>query len=124
MGGTDAPEASGVWLHEAAAGGSLLLHSPAPRARPEALVKRLEALQGDLDNKRYADMVADVTAEERRLGQLSSEMFPTTRLQLSFGLHVLVTMGTFFALGFYGGRFLTGSSTWVSGRGGQGRGRG
>jgi hypothetical protein len=40
--------------------------------------------------------------------------FPTTKLQLSFGLHVIVTMGTFFALGYYGGLFLLHSQTWVS----------
>jgi hypothetical protein len=58
-------------------------------------------------------MVADVTAGERRLAELSGDMFPTTRLQLSFGLHVIVTMGAFFALGFYGARFATGSNAWV-----------
>jgi hypothetical protein len=107
-----------AWLHESAAGpgAALRLPGPAPRRRPEALAKRLEALQARLDEKKYAEMVADVTAEERRLAELSSEMFPTTRLQLSFGLHVLVTMGTLFALGFYGLRYSTGSDTWVGGR--------
>lgn len=40
--------------------------------------------------------------------------FPTTKLQLSFGMHVIVTMGTFFALGYYGGLFLLNSQSWVS----------
>jgi hypothetical protein len=43
--------------------------------------------------------------------------FPTTKLQLSFGLHVIVTMGTFFALGYYGGLILLHSQSWVSWRG-------
>lgn len=103
-----------TWLHEASSGGSMQLASPAPRQRPQALQRRLEALQRELDNKRYADMVADVTAGERRAAELSSELFPTTRLQLSFGLHVVVTMGTFFALGFYGGKFMFGSDTWAA----------
>lgn len=106
-----------AWLHSTASGpaAALRLRAPAPRARPAALTQRLEKLQGALDDRRYAEMVADVTATERRLAALGGELFPTTRLQLSFGAHVLVMMGTFFALGFYGARFVTGSDTWVSG---------
>jgi hypothetical protein len=105
-----------TWLHSAAAPSppAPLFRSPPPRPRPKALTQRLEALQADLDNKRYSEMVADITKEERRLDHLGSEMFPTTRLQLSFGLHVIVTMGAFFALGWYGLRWSTGSDTWVS----------
>jgi hypothetical protein len=91
----------------------LHLRAPPARARPPELVARLEKLQGALDDRRYAAMVADVTAGERRLAELTADMFPTTRLQLSFGLHVVVTMGAFFALGFYGARFATGSDAWV-----------
>jgi len=102
-----------AWLHAAACGSAVLLRSPAPRARSAALEKRLEALQGELDNKRYAEMVADVTVNERRLEAFSSEMFPSTRLQLSFGLNVVVTMGAFCALGWIGMRWSTGSDAWV-----------
>lgn len=61
-------------------------------------------------------MVADVTLQERQAAALRDDpFFPTTKLQLSFGLHVLVTMGTFFAVGYYGGRFMLHSQSWVSG---------
>ncbi|GBF99028.1 thymic stromal cotransporter [Raphidocelis subcapitata] len=103
------------WLHAAASGGALRLRAPPPRPRPAALTERLRKLQGRLDDQRYAEMVADVTAGERRAAELAEgEAFPTTRLQLSFGLHVVVTMGAFFALGYYGGAFLTGSQAWAA----------
>ena len=50
-------------------------------------------------------MVSDVTKAER-----DAEAFkqggplPTARLQGSFGLHVVVTMGTFYALMYYGSK--------------------
>lgn len=114
----ESPPTAPAWLHEqAAAGAALLLRAPPPRPpRPAALAKRLEALQAALDDARYAEMVADVTARERRLAALSCAdgALATTRLQLSFGLHVVVTMGAFFALGFYGARMRTGSDAWAA----------
>lgn len=72
-------------------------------------------LQADLDNKRYAEMVADITEAERGAEELRNSVLPTSRLQLSFGLHIIVMMGTFFALGYYGLAYATRSQVWVRG---------
>lgn len=92
-----------------------MLPSPPIRQRSEQLQQRLAKLQEQLDSQHYAAMVADVTQDEQAAAAAASDpFFPTTKLQLSFGLHVIVTMGTFFALGYYGGLFLLHSQSWVS----------
>lgn len=97
------------------AGSKLILPSPAHRQRSEQLQQRLAKLQENVDAQRYAAMVADVTKDEQQAAAVRGDpFFPTTKLQLSFGLHVIVTMGTFFALGYYGGLFILHSQTWVS----------
>lgn len=48
-------------------------------------------------------MVADITRAEDAAEAMRG-LLPNTRLQLSFGMHVIVTMGTFFALGYFGAR--------------------
>ncbi len=58
-------------------------------------------------------MVADVTVKEREAEELKGSLLPTARLQLGFGLHVLVTMGTFFAVGYVGARYLGADDLWV-----------
>lgn len=79
------------------------------------LLHSLLQLQERLDAAAYAAMVADVTPDEAAAAAAREDPFlPTTKLQLSFGLHVIVTMGTFFAVGWYGGRLLLHSNTWVS----------
>lgn len=96
-------------------GSQLLFTSPPARQRSKQLEDRLAKLQRMVDQQQYAAMVADVTQHERKAAALQDDpFFPTTRLQMSFGIHVIVTMGTFFALGYYGGRFMTASDTWVS----------
>ena len=105
-------------LDDLCKGSSISFPAPPPRQRSEALQKRLADLQADLDNKQYAAMVQDITEKERySKEQQQDNMFPTTKLQLSFGIHVLVTMGTFFALAYYAARFAKASQAWVSGRG-------
>jgi NADP-dependent 3-hydroxy acid dehydrogenase YdfG len=98
------------------AGSSLVLPSPPVRQRSKQLQQRLVQLQEQIDEQRYAAMVADVTtAEQQAAAALADPFFPTTKLQLSFGLHVIVTMGAFFALFYYAGRFLLPENkTWVS----------
>lgn len=96
------------------AGASIVLPTPPARQRSEQLQQRLAQLQDQADARQYASMVADITQDEQQAAAaLSDPFFPTTKLQLSFGLHVIVTMGTFFALGFYGGRLLTRNDSWV-----------
>jgi hypothetical protein len=53
---------------------------------------------------RYEDMVSDITVKERAAKANRNAILPTFRLQASFGLHVIVTMGTFFAIGWYAGK--------------------
>lgn len=97
------------------AGSQLLLPQPPARQRSQQLQQRLADLQERLDSKRYAAMVSDVTQDENAAAATREDpFFPTTKLQLSFGLHVIVTMGTFYALAYYGGLFLLRDHTWVS----------
>lgn len=63
---------------------------------------------------RYAEMVADITEVERKAEDQRGSILPSTRLQLSFGAHVLVTMFSFFALGYYGSKwYLEYDELWV-----------
>eukprot|EP00878_Enallax_costatus_P010619 GHUV01011094.1.p1 GENE.GHUV01011094.1~~GHUV01011094.1.p1 ORF type:complete len:223 (+),score=70.68 GHUV01011094.1:275-943(+) len=94
-------------------GSQLVFTSPPARQRSKQLEERIAKLQHMVDQQEYAAMVADVTLHEQQAAAVQDDpFFPTTKLQLSFGLHVIVTMGTFFALGYYGGRFLTRSDAW------------
>jgi hypothetical protein len=69
-----------------------------------------------VDQQRYSAMVADVAQQEQKAAAAAQDpFFPTTKLQISFGLHVLATMGAFSVLGYYAGRLLLSDNTWVSG---------
>lgn len=53
---------------------------------------------------------------QEREAEAQRGMFPSYRSQLSFAAHVLVTMFTFFALGYWGGKqYLELDELWVSG---------
>lgn len=59
-------------------------------------------------------MVADITEHEQKAEEMRSSILPTSRLQLSFGAHVLVTMFTFWAVAYYGSKFyLSYDELWV-----------
>ncbi|GIL71871.1 hypothetical protein Vretifemale_2332 [Volvox reticuliferus] len=59
-------------------------------------------------------MVADITVRERKAEELRNSILPTSRLQLSFGAHVLVTMFTFWALAYYGSKlYLSYDELWA-----------
>ena len=111
----------------------LLPTPPPPRPRPPELTRRLEKLKDMLEEQRYAAALKDASPAEaaevlRQMRRRAAEgdpdddddnnstdgpaaaLLPTTRLQLSFGLQVIVTMGAFFALGYYGGKSATGGS--------------
>ena len=55
----------GPWLHQLCRGSELSLPSPPARVRSAALQQRLAKLRKDLEAKRYAAMVHDVTGEAR-----------------------------------------------------------
>jgi hypothetical protein len=92
------------------------LHLPQPRAKPPnpALEARREQLRAQLENLQYSQMVSDITKKERDAADLR-EMLPTSQSQFSFGAHVLVTMFTLFALGYWGSKQWLGvDELWVS----------
>jgi hypothetical protein len=101
-------------MHELCQGSGLSLPAPPVKERSPEFQKRLSKLQDDLDNKMYAAMVADITEKDREAEDRHNALFPTYRLQLSFGMHVIVTMGTFFLLGYYAGKLSFKSPTAVS----------
>jgi|APGre2960657404_1045060.scaffolds.fasta_scaffold73787_1 hypothetical protein len=99
-------------LAAACARAGISLGPSAPRPRRPSYARRMERLQAALDDRQYAAMVEDITRDEVAAAAARNAVLPGTRLALSFGVHVLVTMGTFFALGYYGMSFATGSPTW------------
>lgn len=94
-------------------GAKLVLPSPPARQRSKQLQEHLAKLQDKVDQQRYAEMVADVAQQEQKAAAAQDPFFPTTKLQMSFGLHVLATMGAFSVLGYYAGRLLLNSNTWA-----------
>jgi hypothetical protein len=61
-------------------------------------------------------MVADITQAERKADEMRGALLPTSRLQLSFGAHVVVTMFTGWAATYYGTKYyLNFDDVWVSG---------
>ena len=55
----------GPWLHRLCSGSELALPAPPERVRSPAVQQRLAKLREDLEAKRYAAMVHDVTGEAR-----------------------------------------------------------
>jgi hypothetical protein len=100
-------------LHQICRGSAL---APlAQRQKSPELQTRLKQLQEQLDNKRYNEMVSDITVHERKADELRNSLLPSARLQLSFGAHVLVTMFTFWATAYYGCKwFARMNELWVS----------
>lgn len=52
---------------------------------------------------------------ERDAEAMKGEMLPTSRAQLTYGAHVLVTMFTLFSLGYYGSKHYLGFSELMVG---------
>jgi hypothetical protein len=93
----------GYLLHELCKGSNLSFPQPPPRPpRPKELDERNKILQDRLDEKQYQGWVADVTQKERAANELREEaaLLPTFWLQVGFTMHLIVTMGTFYAI-FY-----------------------
>ena len=79
----------------------------------------MERLRAKLDQDRYDAMVRDVTTAERAAQALSERGFATYKLQMSFGLHVVVMMGAFYAFGHIAGMSVSSNVTVVSEAGGR-----
>eukprot|EP00884_Botryococcus_braunii_P004676 jgi/Botrbrau1/14209/Bobra.0291s0014.1 len=86
-------------LQQACREGGIVLPSPVPRQRSPQLVERLAHLQKTLEQQKYDRMVQDVTAAERAAQEAKESAFVTYKQQLGFGVHVLVMMGTLYAVG-------------------------
>ena len=70
---------------------------------------------------RYDAMVADITVAEREAEERRDSILPSARLQLTFGAHVIVAMGTMYAFAYYATKMWLGfNDTWVSRGGGGG----
>ena len=80
-----------------------MLPTPPPKPPNPELEARRKQLQANLENMQYARMVEDVTQNEREAESMKG-MLPSAQSQMSFGAHVLVTMFTFFALCYWGGK--------------------
>ncbi len=59
-------------------------------------------------------MVHDITADERAAEDMQGALLPSSRLQIGFGLQVLVTMFTFYIAAYLATRhYLGASELWV-----------
>ncbi|KAL3159698.1 hypothetical protein ABBQ38_010104 [Trebouxia sp. C0009 RCD-2024] len=101
------PQADNLWLHEVCQGSQLVLCAPPKREKSKELQARLSRLQQQVDQASYNKMVAEVTQQERAAEALRSGSLQTYKQQISFGLHVIVMMGTFFAVGYIAGTALS-----------------
>lgn len=106
-----------------------MLPTPPPRVRSKELQARLAKLQRQLEGKQYERMTADVTVQagprlraslaswpqahigmhswclqERQARDAKEGGVQSYRQQISYGVHVSVMMGTFYAAGFYGAK--------------------
>ncbi|KAK9831323.1 hypothetical protein WJX81_002423 [Elliptochloris bilobata] len=88
-------------LQETCSGSAVVLPRPAPRERSPALEARCTELRRRLEQQQYDALVHDITQPERDAAAASEGGLVTFRQQLGFGVHVLVMMGTFYALGHY-----------------------
>eukprot|EP00243_Klebsormidium_subtile_P002718 TRINITY_DN15511_c0_g1_i2.p1 TRINITY_DN15511_c0_g1~~TRINITY_DN15511_c0_g1_i2.p1 ORF type:complete len:194 (+),score=48.62 TRINITY_DN15511_c0_g1_i2:268-849(+) len=90
---------AGPYLHQVLQGASPHLVSPAPRQRSKALEARLAKLRIEAEEREYAELVRDVTKKQRE--EAERVPFATYKEQLGLGLHVIFTMGTGYACGYY-----------------------
>lgn len=101
------PDEPGLQLHTVCKGSQLVLQPPQARQKSPELQARLAKLQAALEQQHYDRMVHDVTEKERAAATAAEGLFRSFKDQLSFGIHVLVMMGTFYALGHVAGRGLS-----------------
>mmetsp|Transcript_24277 Transcript_24277/g.43488 ORF Transcript_24277/g.43488 Transcript_24277/m.43488 type:complete len:250 (-) Transcript_24277:466-1215(-) len=85
-------------------GGGLFFEPEQPRKPNPEHERRLEQLRNNLEERRYLEMVSDITSTERKAESMKG-MLPTYRSQLSFGVHVIVAMFTLFCAFYYGAKW-------------------
>jgi len=73
------------------------------QVKSAALQERLSKLQRDLDEKQYSEMVSDITVGERQARDAAQSNYGSYKQQISWGVHVLVMMGTLYAVGHVAG---------------------
>lgn len=100
---TGASRNVGPWLHDICVGAVFNLEAPKPRQKSPELIKRLEELQGKLDDQQYRKMVQGVARREFA-AQETFTLLPTFRLQASFAIQVILTMAVFYILGHSAGK--------------------
>ncbi|QDZ21147.1 hypothetical protein HOP50_05g36750 [Chloropicon primus] len=91
----------GPWLQDVCRDAKLCYPSPEPKpGRNPELVKRLEKIRADLEERKYADMVKDIepTSTQEKGGY---EYMSSYRDQLGLGLNTVAVMGSLFAFGYY-----------------------
>ncbi|KAL9257844.1 hypothetical protein AKJ16_DCAP05387 [Drosera capensis] len=69
--------------------------SPKPREKSEELKARLKKLEELAERKAYQELVKDITPKKD-----AYEPFSSYKDQMGFGLHVVVTMGTGYLVGY------------------------
>jgi hypothetical protein len=69
--------------------------------KSEELVKHLEELRKQLDQKLYDRMVRDVTARERHAEAARGTSLAVYKEQMRFGAHVVSMMAVFFLFGYF-----------------------
>lgn len=94
-------------MHQACQGGELLVASPSEREKSPELKARLAKLQKQLEAQQYAAMVKDITQKELDNAARAETSLVTYKDQLGFGVHVLVLMGSLYAVGHWLGRSIS-----------------
>jgi hypothetical protein len=87
--------------------GGFVAPPPPERKRPKELEERLARLRAELEDRQYRGLVRDVTEAEEAAAALREGGLNTYKDQLSFGLHVIVTMFTLFTLFYVMARSVT-----------------
>ncbi|KAK9804939.1 hypothetical protein WJX73_001051 [Symbiochloris irregularis] len=103
----DCSDESGPWLHLACQGSRLILPRPKARVKSPELLARLARLQKEQESREYNKLVHDITKEERNAKEAAENSLVTYKEQLGFGVHVVVMMGTLYAVGHVAGMSLS-----------------
>jgi hypothetical protein len=93
---------SGPWLHEILRHSHVALPKRPVRQKDPELVKRLQKIQCEIDNREYAGMVKNLTKRERK--EAERDNVGKYLDDLSIGGNFIITLGTCFCIGYFIGR--------------------